>query len=140
MLRIMEYMTRGLLFFHGVMITRQGITYIRNPRNEVFVNLLKEEGLLGPGLDIAVPFLGVSYFCVGLLNVLAGLTFSLREANYVLIVTGIAYHIGMAMVRSNLNIETANLYKPRMISKTNSMQYGIGILCASIGILGYLYF
>ena len=135
----MEYIIRGLLFFHGIMITRQGISYIRNPRNEVFENLLKEEGLLGPGLDIAVPFLGISYFSVGLLNVLAGLTFSITEANYILIVTGVAYHIGMALVRSNLNIETANLYKPRMISKTNSMQYGIGILCTSIGILGYLY-
>ena len=131
---------------YSISIKRNGIHNKRssvlswNHYYKVFDNLLKEEGLLGPGLDIAVPFLGISYFTVGLLNIFAGLIFNITEANYILIVTGVAYHIGMAVVRSNLNIETANLYKSRMISKTNSMQYGIGILCTSIGILGYLYF
>ena len=68
----------------------------------MFESLLKNEGLLGPGLDIAVPFLGIAYLSVGFLNLLAGMTFGDQEANYLLIGSGLAFHIGMATVRSTL--------------------------------------
>ena len=66
----------------------------------MFENLLIKEGLVGPGLDIAVPFLGIAYFSIGLINVLAGLIFRTSEANSILISTGFVFHIGMAMVRA----------------------------------------
>ena len=70
-----EYILRGVLLLHGFLLGKQGISYIQTPRNEVFMALLKEKGLEGPGLDIAVPFLGISYFSIGMFNLLASLTF-----------------------------------------------------------------
>ena len=68
---MMEYVIRGLLLLHGFLLGKRGISYIQTPRNEVFMDLLKEKGLQGPGLDIAVPFLGISYFSIGMFNLLA---------------------------------------------------------------------
>ena len=135
----MEYLLRGLLSIHGLILIKQGISYISNPRNKVFESLLIKEGLVGPGLDIAVPFLGIAYFTVGLINVLAGLIFRTIEANSILISTGFVFHIGMAMVRSNLNPRTYIWYKPGMISKTNAMQFGIGIFLIFVGLIEYFY-
>ena len=136
-LMMMEYLLRGLLSIHGVILIKQGISYISNPRNNVFESLLIKEGLAGPGLDIAIPFLGIAYFSVGLINVLAGLIFRTSEANSILISTGFVFHIGMALVRSNLNPRTYIWYKPGMISKTNSMQFEIGIFLIFIGLIEY---
>ena len=69
--KMMEYVIRGLLLLHGFLLGKRGISYIQTPRNEVFMDLLKEKGLQGPGLDIAVPFLGISYFSIGMFNLLA---------------------------------------------------------------------
>ena len=131
----MDYVVRVMLCVHGFGLSKQGLSYIKNPRNEVFESLLKNEGLLGPGLDIAVPFLGIAYLSIGFLNLLAGMAFGEKEANYILIGSGLVFHIGMATVRSTLCTKTYDLYKPGMIRKTNTMQYGIGMLCAVIGVI-----
>ena len=136
---MIEYIVRGLLFLHGFMLSKQGTSYVKIPRNEVFLTLLKKEGLEGPGLDIAVPFLGIAYLTIGMFNILAALAFYINEASYVLFASGIAFHIGMATIRAKLDTHTADLYKPGMIRQTNIMQYGIGIVCCTIGIIGCFY-
>ena len=110
---MMEYIVRGFLFLHGFMLGRQGTSYIKTPRNEVFLNFLKKEGLEGPGLDIVVPFLGISYISVGVFNILAGIVFGIKESSYILIASGLVFHIGMATVRSTLEPITYDLYKPK---------------------------
>ena len=121
------------------MLAKQGMSYINMPRNEVLITLLKKEGLEGPGLDIIVPFLGISYITIGSLNLLAAAVFIIHEACYVLIASGFLFHIGMATVRSKLDPQTYSLYKPGQISQTNRVQFGIGIICMLIGIIGRLY-
>ena len=82
---MIEYIVRGVLLAHGILLLKQGESYIKTPQNQVFISLLKKEGLQGPGLDIAVPFLGISYVTVGVFNFLASLTFGFQEACYILI-------------------------------------------------------
>ena len=135
----MDYIVRGFLCLHGFILAKQGMSYINMPRNEVLITLLKKEGLEGPGLDIIVPFLGISYITIGSLNLLAAAVFSINEACYVLIASGFLFHIGMATVRSTLKPQTYSLYKPGKISQTNKVQFGIGIICMLIGIIGRLY-
>ena len=134
----MEYIVRVFLFFHGCVLGKQGVSYINNPRNEVFLSLLKKEGMEGPGLDIVVPFVGISYLTIGVFNILAGIIFSLNEACYALMVSGLVFHIGMATVRATLDRRASDLYKPGMLTKTNILQYGMGIVCTAIGIFGRL--
>ena len=134
----MEYIVRIFLFFHGCLLGKQGVSYINNPRNEVFLNLLKNEGLEGPGLDIVVPFVGISYLTIGVFNILAGIVFSVNEACYTLMASGLMLHIGMATVRATLDRRASDLYKPGMLAKTNKIQYGMGIVCTTIGIIGLL--
>ena len=98
--------------------------------------MLKNEGLEGPGLDILVPFLGISYIAIGGFNLLASVLFSINEACYILIGSGFLFHIGMATIRAKLDLQTANLYKAGMVSKTNTTQYFIGILCCTVGFMG----
>ena len=136
---MIEYTARGFLFLHGFVLGKQGTSYVKIPRNEVFLTLLKKEGLEGPGLDIAVPFLGISYLTVGVFNILASLTFHINEACYVLLASGFVFHIGMATIRAKLDTHTADLYKPGMIRQTNIMQYGIGMVCCTVGIIGCFY-
>ena len=135
----MDYIVRVFLCLHGFILAKQGMSYINMPRNEVLITLLKKEGLEGPGLDIIVPFLGISYITIGSLNLLAAAVFSINEACYVLIASGFLFHIGMATVRSTLKPQTYSLYKPGKISQTNKVQFGIGIICMLIGIIGRLY-
>ena len=96
----MDYIVRGFLCLHGFILAKQGISYINMARNEVLITLLKKEGLEGPGLDIIVPFLGVSYITIGSLNLLAAAVFSINEECYVLIASGFLLHIGVETVRS----------------------------------------
>lgn len=136
---MIEYIVRGILLFHGLILVKQGMSYIKTPQNEVFISLLKKEGLQGPGLNIAVPFLGISYITVGAFNFLASLAFAVSEACYILTASGIFFHIGMSIVRSRLDIQTSNLYKTGTIYTTNLTQRFIGLVCCSIGILGFIY-
>ena len=136
---MIEYIVRGILLFHGLILVKQGMSYIKTPQNEVFITLLKKEGLQGPGLDIAVPFLGISYVTVAVSNFLASVTFGFNEVCYILIASGTFFHIGMSIVRSRLDIKTSNLYKPGMIYRTNLIQRGIGVVCCTAGILGIIY-
>ena len=133
------YIVRGILQLHGSILVRQGMSYIKTPKNEVFISLLKKEGMQGPGLDIAVPFLGISYITVGIFNFLASLAFAFNEACYILIASGIFFHIGMSIVRSRLDIQASNLYKPGTIYRINLIQRGIGVVCCTVGILGIIY-
>ena len=136
---MIEYIVRGILLFHGLILVKQGMSYIKTPQNEVFISLLKKEGLQGPGLNIAVPFLGISYITVGSFNFLASLAFAVNEACYILTASGIFFHIGMSIVRSRLDIQTSNLYKTGTIYTTNPTQRFIGLVCCSTGILGFIY-
>ena len=136
---MIEYIVRGFLLLHGFMLGKQGTSYIKVPRNEVFFTLLKKEGLEGPGLDIAVPFLGISYLTVGVFNILASLAFHINEACCVLLASGFAFHIGMATIRANLDAHTADLYKTGTVRQTNLMQYAVGMVCCTIGIIGCFY-
>ena len=136
---MIDYIVRGFLGLHGFMLAKQGMSYINMPRNEVLITLLKKEGLEGPGLDIIVPFLGISYITIGSLKLLAAAVFIIHEACYVLIASGFLFHIGMATVRSKLDPQTYSLYKPGKISQTNKVQFGIGIICMLIGIIGSFY-
>ena len=133
---MMEYIVRGFLCLHGLMLCNQGASYINTPRNKVLVGMLKKEGLDGPGLNIIVPFLGISYVTVGGFNLLAFVVFSYSEACYILIGSGLIFHIGMATVRAKLDVQTADLYQAGMVRKTNMMQYGIGIICCTLGTIG----
>ena len=127
---------RGFLCLHGFFLGKLGISYINVPRNEVLISLLKKEGLEGPGLDILAPFLGISYVTIGSFNLLAAVLFSVNEACYILIASGFLFHIGMATVRSKLDPRTYNLYKPGIIHQTNIFQFGMGVICLMIGIVG----
>ena len=132
----MEYIIRIFLVFHGFGLAKQGVSYIKSPRNKVFLDLLKTEGLEGPGLDIVVPFLGISYLTIGSFNILSGIVFGVNEACYVLMTSGLMFHIGMATFRATLDRRASNLYKPGLLVKTNIIQYGMGIVCTAIGIFG----
>ena len=136
---MIEYVVRGILLIHGLLLALQGMSYTKTPQSEVFITLLKKEGLQGPGLNIAVPFLGISYVTVGVSNFLACVTFGFNEACYILIASGTFFHIGMSIVRSRLDMQTSNLYKPGMIYSTNLTQIGIGLVCCNVGILGIIY-
>ena len=136
---MIEYVVRGILLIHGLLLALQGMSYTKTPQNEVFITLLKKEGLQGPGLNIAVPFLGISYVTVGVSNFLACVTFGFNEACYILIASGTFFHIGMSIVRSRLDMQTSNLYKPGMIYSTNLTQICIGLVCCTVGILGIIY-
>merc|ERR1719186_326699 len=130
---------RGFLYLHGLLLGKLGISYINVPRNEVLISLLKKEGLEGPGLDILAPFLGISYVTIGCFNLLAAVLFSVNEACYILIASGFLFHIGIATVQSRLDPRTYNLYKPGIIPQTNRVQFGMGVMCMMIGIIGYFY-
>ena len=134
----MEYIVRVFLFFHGCVLGKQGASYINSPRNKVFLDLLKKEGLEGPGLDIVVPFLGISYLTVGVFNIISGIVFSINEACYLLMASGLVFHIGMETVRATLDRRASDLYKPGLLTKTNIVQYGMGMICTVIGIVGLL--
>ena len=136
---MIEYIVRGVLLAHGILLLNQVMSYIKTPQNQVFISLLKKEGLQGPGLDIAVPFLGISYVTVGVFNFLASLTFGFQEACYILISSGTFLHIGMSIVQSRLDIQTSNLYKTGTIYTTNVTQSFIGLVCCAVGILGIIY-
>ena len=136
---MIDFIIRGFLCLHGFLLGKQGISYINVPRNDVLISLLKKEGLEGPGLDILVPFLGITYVTIGSFNLLAAVLFSVNEACYILIASGFLFHIGIATVRSRLDPRTYNLYKPGIIPQTNRVQFGMGVMCMMIGIIGCFY-
>ena len=76
------------------------MSYMNIPNNKFIITLLKNEGLEGPGLNISVQFLGISYITVGSINLLAAAVLSINEACYVLIASGFLLHFGVAAVRS----------------------------------------
>lgn len=133
---MIEYVARGVLGLHGFMVGKHGISYIRNPQNEILLSLLNEKGTEGPGLEITTPFLGLCYLTIGALNVFAAVRFCILDASSVLIVSGLFYQIGMSIVRSRLDPRIADLYKPGMIRRFCSYGYGVGIILCGIGVLG----
>ena len=136
---MISFVVTGLLLILGVLLAKQGLSYIFTPRNPVLLSLLKKEGLSGPGLDIIVPFLGISYLTIGSLNLLAAAFFTKREASSILLVSGLIFHIGMATVRACLEPGTYNLYKQGAIWKTNIVQLVVGVACVATGIIGLVY-
>ena len=136
---MIEYIVRGVLLSHGILLLNQVMSYIKTPQNQVFISLLKKEGLQGPVLDIAVPFLGISYVTVGVFNFLASITFGFQVACYILIASGTFFHIGMSIVLSRLDIQISYLYKTGTIYTTNVTHSFIGLVCCAVGILGIIY-
>ena len=136
---MLDYIVRGFLCLHGYLLCKLGMSYINTPRNEFLISLFKKEGLEGPGLDILAPFLGISYVTIGSFNLLAALLFSIKEACFVLMASGLLFHIGIATVRARLDTSTQNLYKKGKIYETNKSQFGIGCLCLLFGLTGLFY-
>ena len=133
----MEYLIRCFLWLHGFIFVYQGMSYINVPQNEVVIAMLKAEALEGPGLDIAVPFLGISYLTIGAFNLLAAVMFSTKESCFILIGSGVFFHFGMVVVRTTLDPRAAYYYKQGAIQRTNIAQSVIGIICCIVGTLGY---
>ena len=129
--------SRTFLCAHGLLLCRQGLTYIKSPKNEILMSMLTVEGASGPGLNIIVPFLGISYITIGMLNIMSGLLFGLKEASLVLGLSGLVFHIGMAAVRATLDHKTSLMYKPGVISKTNRTQAFIGLFCLVVAFAVY---
>lgn len=132
-----EKLVRLCLWFHGFIFVYQGLSYINVPQNKVVLAMLKTEALDGPGLDIAVPFLGISYLTIGAFNLLGTVVFNLKESSFILFGSGIFFHFGMVTVRSTLESKVAYYYKAGAIQRTNLAQCVIGLICCIVGILGY---
>ena len=133
----MDYLVRCVLWFHGFIFVYQGMSYINVPQNDVVKAMLKTEALEGPGLDIAVPFLGISYLTIGAFNLLGAVIFSVKDSCLILIASGLFFHFGMATVRSTLEPKSAYYYKTGAIQRTNIAQCIIGLICCIVGIFGY---
>ena len=133
----MEYLVRCFLWLHGFIFVYQGMSYINVPQNEVVLAMLKTEALEGPGLNIAVPFLGISYLTIGIFNLLAAVIFNVKESCFILIGSGVFFHFGMVIVRTTLDPRASYYYKPGAIQRTNMAQCLIGLICCTVGILGY---
>ena len=138
---MMEYIIRTLLLLDGVLLVKQGLLYIRTPG----MALLKEEGLpqKGPGMDIVVSFLGISYFSIGMFNLLASLKFGFEESCYILMFSGFFFHIGMATVRDYHSMKIYPIIGlPKIlegiIRKNNKIQLTIGLTCFTTGMLGFI--
>ena len=130
----MGYVARGLLCVLAIMCVYQGIFYVQGPDNRALKAILNPENLNAPALNVLVPFLGICYLNLGVFNLLAGVVFGINEACYVLIVSGLMFHVGSAILRSLMNEETANLYLTGVARRTNIIQYVLGAVYIVVGI------
>ena len=105
------------------------------PKNREIKRLFKEENLEAPVLKILVPFLGLTYLNLGIFNLLAGIALSANEACYVIILSGLIFHIGSATFRSLMDGSTVALYKEGAHRRTNIIQYVVGPFYVILGVI-----
>ena len=105
------------------------------PKNRAIKSLLKEENLKEPVLKILVPFLGLTYLNLGIFNLLAGIALSTNEACYVIILSGLIFHIGSVILRSLMDGSVVDLYKEGAHRRINIIQYVLGPLYVILGVI-----
>ena len=133
---MIEFILRVFLFIHGMHLCRMGVLCIKNP-GIVFEYILKNKGLVGPGFDTMVPFLGKSFVTAGILDLVSSLLFGTEESSIVLMISGIFFHFGATFIRSTMDEKTQGFFKEGYWIMS-LMQYVIGFLCLLVGMLGYL--
>ena len=131
----MGYIVRVLLCVFAIQCIYQGIFYVKGPKNQAIKRLIKIEALDAPILKILVPFLGLCYINLGIFNLLAGVAMITNEACYVIILSGLMFHIGSAVLRSLMDKETIGLYIDGAHRRTNILQYVLGTFYVIIGVI-----
>ena len=105
------------------------------PKNRAIKSILKEENLEEPVLKVLVPFLGLTYLNLGIFNLLAGIALSTNEACYVIILSGLMFHIGSAILRSLMDGSVVELYREGAHRRINIIQYVLGPFYVILGVI-----
>ena len=131
----MGYIVRALLCVLAIQCIYQAVFYLQGPKNRAIKGLFKEETLDAPIAKILVPFLGLTYLNLGIFNLLAGVVLSVNEACYVIILSGLVFHIGSAIFRTFMDKSMIELYKEGAHRRTNIIQYVLGPLYVILGVI-----
>ena len=131
----MGYIVRVFLGLLALSCIYQGVFYVMGPKNRAIKRLFDEKHLDAPILNILVPFLGITYLNLGIFNLLAGIALSTNEACYIIILSGLMFHIGSAIFRSLMDESVVALYKEGTHRRTNIIQYVLGPFYVILGVI-----
>ena len=131
----MGYIVRVFLGLLALSQIYQGVFYVMGPKNRAIKRLFEEKNLEAPILNILVPFLGITYLNLGIFNLLAGIALSTNDACYVIILSGLIFHLGSAIFRSLMSKSVVELYKKGKYRRTNIIQYVLGPIYVILGVI-----
>ena len=131
----MGYIVRVFLGVLAIQCIYQGVFYVMGSKNREIKRLFKEKNLEAPVLKVLVPFLGLTYLNLGIFNLLAGIALSTNEACYVIILSGLMFHLASAIFRSLMEESVVDLYKEGAHRRTNIIQYVLGPIYVILGVI-----